>query len=510
MKVDVAKVHMRGLCGLNMQAPCHQRVYGTFHGMGSLYLVSKNIKSIHNTKNISFVAHGEGRSSNRSRWPGNGQAVQPLGDNEEDSEPAPSSSKEDPLTLDIWDTLENVRPEMHEIDRMVVQNTKRVQQAFKEYRVGPHHFQGSTGYGHGDLGRYTLDQIMARIMGSESAAVRIQFVSGTHAIAAGLFACLRPGDELLSVAGSPYDTLEEVIGTRGELDCGSLKDFGISYRTLDLKPDGRVDFKALESSIRPQTKVALIQRSCGYALRPTLTIREIERIINAIKVQNPQTYVIVDNCYGEFTDTCEPPAVGADLCMGSFIKNPGGTIATGGGYVAGRKHLVEKAVSRMSAPGVGLDAGSVPGETLRLLYQGLYMAPATVGEALKSGRLIARIFSDLGYNVIPKAGISNPWSFITAIEMGSEDAMVSFCKTVQAQCPVGSYVQPVPGVTAGYGNEVIFADGTFIDGSTAEMSADGPIRPPYVVYCQGGFHISQWIHVLDAWLQERARVLHIK
>jgi cystathionine beta-lyase family protein involved in aluminum resistance len=248
------------------------------------------------------------------------------------------------------------------------------------------------------------------------------------------------------------------------------------------------------------TKVALIQRSCGYALRPTLTIEEIERIIKIVKQQNPDTYVIVDNCYGEFTDYCEPPAVGADLCMGSFIKNPGGTIATSGGYVAGKKELVEKAVSRMSAPGVGLDAGSVPGETLRLMYQGLYMAPATVGEALKSGRLIASVFSQLGYNVLPKPGVSTPWSFITAIEMKTKEAMISFCEAVQTHCPVGSYVQPVPGVTAGYGDEVIFADGTFIDGSTAEMSADGPIRPPYVVYCQGGFHVSQWMNVLDSWL----------
>ena len=212
--------------------------------------------------------------------------------------------------------------------------------------------------------------------------------------------------------------------------------------------------------------------------------------------------VIVDNCYGEFTDVCEPPAVGADLCMGSFIKNPGGTVATGGGYVAGKSELVEMAVARMSAPGVGMDAGCVPGETLRLMFQGLYMAPATVGEALKSGRLIARLFDSMGYNVLPQPGISDPWSFITAIEMKNEEAMVSFCRAVQKCCPVGSYVQPVPGVTAGYGDEVIFADGTFIDGSTAEMSADGPIRPPYVVYCQGGFHMSQWTYVLEYWLSE--------
>lgn len=442
------------------------------------------------------IMYGEGRSSNRATWSVTDGYHDDMGN------PSTASSLDsDTSGMHVWKFVEDSRPELEAIDRMVLQNTKRVQQAYREHRVGPHHFQGSTGYGHGDLGRCTLDQIMAQVMGSESAAVRIQFVSGTHAIAAGLFACLRPGDELLSVAGNPYDTLEEVIGTRGDADCGTLKDFGVSYRVLELKPDGTVDFDAIDSGIMGHTKVALIQRSCGYALRPTLTISEIERIIQSVKRQNPETYVVVDNCYGEFTDYCEPPAVGADLCMGSFIKNPGGTIATGGGYVAGKKYLVERAVSRMSAPGVGLDAGSVPGETLRLLYQGLYMAPATVGEALKSGRLIANVFSHLGYHVLPHPGVSNPWSFITAIEMKTEEAMISFCEVVQTRCPVGSYVQPVPGVTAGYGDQVIFADGTFIDGSTAEMSADGPIRPPYVVYCQGGFHLSQWMNVLDAWLE---------
>ena len=448
-----------------------------------------------------LIVHGEGRSSNRTKWSNGGQTA-PTGSKES---PSKLSSEDGNATnVDIWDFIENIRPEIQEIDRMVLHNMKRVQAAFRENRVGPHHFQGSTGYGHGDLGRCTLDDVMANIMGAESAAVRIQFVSGTHAIAAGLFACLRPGDELLSVAGNPYDTLEEVIGTRGDANCGNLKDFGVSYRILDLNADGTVDFEALDTGILPNTKVALIQRSCGYALRPTLHIDEIERIIKSVKRQNPDTYVIVDNCYGEFTDFCEPPAVGADLCMGSFIKNPGGTIATGGGYVAGKKELVEKAVSRMSAPGVGLDAGSVPGETLRLMYQGLYMAPATVGEALKSGRLISSVFSHLGYNVMPHPGILKPWSFITAIEMKTEEAMISFCEAVQTQCPIGSYVKPVPGVTAGYGDEVIFADGTFIDGSTAEMSADGPIRPPFVVYCQGGFHLSQWMNVIDSWLERYA------
>ena len=465
------------------------------------YGMQKSKCTILNVRRINAMrVHGEGRSSNRARWssPSQDKSCSAAID---EKIPDESLRIDSPVDL-LWDCLEQTRPEMDAIDSMVLENTKRVQHAFRECRVGPHHFQGSTGYGHGDLGRSALDEIMARIMGAESAAVRIQFVSGTHAIAAGLFSCLRPGDELLAVAGNPYDTLEEVIGTRGLENSGSLMDFGVSYRKLDLKTDGTVDFDTLEMCVTPYTKVALIQRSCGYALRPTLKISEIERIVKSVKKQNPNTLVIVDNCYGEFTDVCEPPAVGADLCMGSFIKNPGGTIATGGGYVAGKSELVEMAVARMSAPGVGMDAGCVPGETLRLMFQGLYMAPATVGEALKSGRLIARLFDSMGYNVLPQPGISDPWSFITAIEMKNEEAMVSFCRAVQKCCPVGSYVQPVPGVTAGYGDEVIFADGTFIDGSTAEMSADGPIRPPYVVYCQGGFHMSQWTYVLEYWLSE--------
>lgn len=404
-------------------------------------------------------------------------------------------------TASVWDSIPNVRDEFDDIDRLVAANLARVQAAFREHRVGPHHFAGSTGYGHGDLGRDTLDAVMATIFGAEAAACRIQFVSGTHAIAAGLFACLRPGDELLAVAGSPYDTLEEVIGTRGTPQSGSLMDFGVSYRTLDLKEDGTVDYEGLAGALRPErTMVALVQRSCGYALRPTLSIDDIERIVNIIKAKSPDTLVLVDNCYGEMTAECEPTAVGADLCMGSFIKNPGATIVTGGGYVAGRRDLVDRAVARMSAPGVGMDAGSVPGETLRLMFQGLYMCPVTVGEALKSGRLIAEVFSSRGYTVVPDKGDTGAHSFITAIKMRTPEAMLDFCKIVQRNSPIGSYVRPEFGVTPGYADSVVFADGSFVDGSTSEMTCDGPCRPPYVVYCQGGFSVSQWANVLDEWL----------
>ena len=400
----------------------------------------------------------------------------------------------------VWSYMSSLRDEFDEIDRLVTANLARVQDAFRAHRVGPHHFTGSTGYGHGDLGRGILDDVMATIFEAEAAACRVQFVSGTHAIAAGLFACLRPGDELLAVAGNPYDTLEEVIGTRGEPDCGSLMDFGVSYRTLDLTADGMVDFDALAGSLRPATRVALVQRSCGYALRPTLSIADIERIVSIIKSKSPETLVLVDNCYGEMTAECEPTAVGADLCMGSFIKNPGATIVTGGGYVVGRRDLVERAVARMSAPGVGIDSGSVPGESLRLMFQGLYMCPATVGEALKGGRLIAEVFSSNGYRVIPDRDHPGPLSFITAIEMQTPEAMLEFCQIVQRHSPIGSYVRPEFGVTPGYADSVVFADGSFVDGSTSEMTCDGPSRPPYVVYCQGGFALAQWLNVLDEWL----------
>lgn len=448
------------------------------------------------------AAAGEGRSANRTKWASDdlagGTATAAVVDLEQQQQQVQVQEQQMDASELVWSAADEVRPLFADIDRMVYENQKRVQQAMRRQRIGPHHFAGSTGYGHGDLGRAALDEVFAEVMGAEAAAVRIQFVSGTHAISSALFGCLRPGDELLAVAGSPYDTLEEVIGLRGTPGIGSLADFCVSYRKLDLQASGEVDWEALASAVRPDTKVALVQRSCGYALRPTLRIDEIERAVACIKAQNPDVIVVVDNCYGEFTDTREPPAVGADLCMGSLIKNGGGTIVSGGGYVAGRADLVERAVARLTAPGVGIDAGCVPGETLRLMFQGLWLAPQMVGEAIKGGRLAAQVLSREGYNVIPAPGPCNPWSFITAVELGSKERMVAFCRAVQLCCPIGSYIRPEPGVTPGYGDEVIFADGTFIDGSTAELSADGPIRPPYVVYCQGGTHWTHWAYVLES------------
>ncbi|EIE20208.1 aluminum resistance [Coccomyxa subellipsoidea C-169] len=406
--------------------------------------------------------------------------------------------------LYVWDAAADLAPTFSQIDNeLVAHNLRRAQAAMRGARLGPHHFSGSTGYGHGDLGRAALDDIMAEVMGAEAAIVRIQFVSGTHAISTALFAALRPGDELLAVAGKPYDTLEEVIGLRGTSGHGSLREWGVAYRELPLAEGGDIDWAALASAITPtETKVASIQRSCGYALRPTLSIAAIERAVRIIKEQSPDCIVAVDNCYGEFTEDREPCAVGADLVMGSLIKSPGGTIVPGGGYIAGRADLVAAAAARLTAPGVGTDAGGVSGSTLRLMAQGLFLAPQMVGEALKGGRLVAEVMSREGYAVAPAGRVPSPASFITAVQVGSAARMCAFCRAVQRASPVGSYIEPVPGVTPGYDDEVIFGDGTFIDGSTAELSADGPLRPPYVVYCQGGTHWTHWAVALESIVED--------
>lgn len=458
-----------------------------------------------------MIAAGEARSANRTKWTQKDQqsAQQGLSSLKQEQYVASISqlTQADGAHDLVWACATDLQPLFGAIDARVAANLARVQAAFKQNRIGPHHFQGSTGYGHGDLGREAIDNVMAAIMGAEAALVRIQFMSGTHAIAAGLFAALRPGDEMLAVAGKPYDTMEEVIGMRGTPGHGSLMEWGITYRELPLNPNGGLDWEGLATAIVPgKTRVAHTQRSCGYALRPTLTVQEIGRAVQVIKDQDPSVLVLVDNCYGEFTEELEPTAVGADLVMGSLIKNAGGTLAPGGGYVAGRADLVAAVGARLAAPGIGTDAGGVPGTTLRLLFQGLFQGPHTTGEAIKGGRLVAEVMSRLGFRVIPGSEpcLPDPPSMITAVELGSREAMVAFCKGIQLACPVGSYITPEPGVTAGYGDEVIFADGTFIDGSTAELSADGPLRPPYVVYCQGGAHWTHWALALESAVRSMA------
>ncbi|MEJ1929130.1 methionine gamma-lyase family protein [Nostoc sp. NIES-2111] len=378
------------------------------------------------------------------------------------------------------------------IDAQVKQNLQRVLSAFRNQRVGAHHFAGVSGYGHDDLGRETLDKVFAEVMGAEAAAVRVQFVSGTHAIACALFGVLRPGDEMLAVAGSPYDTLEEVIGLRGQGQ-GSLIEFGIKYRQLELTSEGSIDWLALSNSITDRTRLILIQRSRGYSWRPSLSIADIEKIVNLVKQQNPHTVCFVDNCYGEFIETKEPTHVGADLMAGSLIKNPGGTIVTAGGYVAGRADLVEAAACRLTAPGIGSYGGATFDQN-RLLYQGLFLSPQMVGEAMKGTHLTGYVFDKLGYPVNPEP-FAPRGDVIQAIKLGSAKKLIAFCKAIQQNSPVGSYLDPVPDAMPGYESQVVMAGGTFIEGSTLEFSADGPLREPYVVYCQGGTH---WTHVAIA------------
>lgn len=383
-------------------------------------------------------------------------------------------------------------PIFSEIDTQVKKNLSRVLQAFREHRVGTHHFAGVSGYGHDDLGRQVLDRVFAQIVGAEAAAVRVQFVSGTHAIACALFGVLRPGDEMLVVTGPPYDTLEEVMGLRGQHQ-GSLQDFGIQYRQLALTPAGTVDGAALAEAIAAQTKLVFIQRSCGYAWRPSLSIDDISRMIARVKAQNPNTLCLVDNCYGEFIEDREPPAVGADLIAGSLIKNPGGTIVTAGGYVAGRADLVEAAACRLTCPGIGSAGGATLDQT-RLMLQGLFLAPQMVGEAIKSGHLIAQVFTQLGYPVNPLPDAIHR-DVIQAIRLGSAAKQIAFCQAIQQHSPIGAYLVPTPAQMPGYDHPLVMAGGTFIDGSTSELSADGPLREPHIVFCQGGTH---WTHTAIA------------
>lgn len=363
----------------------------------------------------------------------------------------------------------------------------KVLAAFQAERLGTHHFASVSGYGHNDLGRDTLDRVFARVLGAEKAAVRLQFVSGTHAIAAALFGVLRPGDRLLSLTGRPYDTLEEVIGLRGQGQ-GSLAEFGINYAELPLTAAGAVDEAGLAAALAPPTRMVLIQRSCGYSWRPSLPVASIGRLCERVKALQPECLVFVDNCYGELVEALEPPQVGADLIAGSLIKNLGGTIAPSGGYVAGKAELVEQACCRLTAPGIGSEGGS--GFDLhRLLFQGLFLAPQMVAESLICADLVAQVFADRGLAVQPLPGAERT-DLIQAVRFGEPRALQEVCRAFQACSPVGGYVDPVPAPMPGYASELVMAGGTFIDGSTSELSADGPLREPYVLFSQGGTHRS--------------------
>ena len=375
----------------------------------------------------------------------------------------------------------------------------RVLEAFAAERLGVQHFASVSGYGHGDQGREVLDRVYARVLQAEAAAVRLQFVSGTHAIAAALYGVLRPGDRLLALTGRPYDTLEEVIGIRGSGQ-GSLAEFGITYDELPLTPEGLVDEARIADALAVPTRLVLIQRSCGYSWRPSLRIAQIERLVGQVKALQPACDVFVDNCYGELTADAEPTAVGADLMAGSLIKNLGGTIAPTGGYVAGRAELVEQACCRLTAPGIGSEGGT-SFDLNRLLFQGLFLAPQMVAEALISAELVAQVFSDLGFAVNPGPGAPRS-DVIQAVRLGDPERLKTVCRAFQACSPVGSYLDPVPAPMPGYASELVMAGGSFIDGSTSEFSADGPLREPYVLYVQGGTHHSHAAIALERALQD--------
>ncbi|KZR83053.1 Methionine gamma-lyase [Synechococcus sp. MIT S9509] len=388
----------------------------------------------------------------------------------------------------------------------VADRLQKVLAAFKAERVGTQHFASVSGYGHGDQGREVIDRVFARVLGAEAAAVRLQFVSGTHAIAAALFGVLRPGDRLLSITGRPYDTLEEVIGLRGEGQ-GSLKDFGIDYEELKLNEAGAVDEKALDQALARPLRLILIQRSCGYSWRPSLSVQTIGRLCARIHERQPDCVCFVDNCYGELVEAQEPPEVGADLVAGSLIKNLGGTIAPAGGYVAGRADLVEQACCRLTAPGIGSEGGTGFG-LHRLLLQGLFLAPQMVAEALIGADLVAGVFADLGFPVQPVAGASRS-DLIQAVQLGNPEALKLICRAFQACSPVGSYLDPVPASMPGYASDLVMAGGTFIDGSTSEFSADAPLREPFNLYVQGGTHHAHVELALIQALQALAAAGHL-
>ena len=376
---------------------------------------------------------------------------------------------------------------------------ERVLAALAAERVGTQHFASLTGYGHGDQGREVVDRVFARVLGAEAAAVRMQFVSGTHAIAAAMFGVLRPGDRLLSITGHPYDTLEEVIGLR-DPGQGSLAEFGVSYDEIELRADGSVDTTAVEQALERSCRMVLIQRSCGYSWRPSIPVAEIGRLSELIHNQQPECVVFVDNCYGELVQEQEPPEVGADLIAGSLIKNLGGTVAPTGGYVAGRADLVERACCRLTAPGIGSEGGT-GFDLQRLVLQGLFLAPQMVAEALIGADLVAGVFERLGFPVNPQPGAGRS-DLIQAVQLGSPDALKLVCRAFQACSPVGAYLDPVPASMPGYASDLVMAGGTFIDGSTSEFSADAPLREPFNLYVQGGTHRAHvqlaLIHALSA------------
>ena len=381
----------------------------------------------------------------------------------------------------------SLKERFEEIDRVAEYNQLKVVKAMQECRVNDTCFNYASGYGYNDPGRDTLEEVYAKTFHTEAALVRPQITCGTHALALALSANLRPGDELLSPAGKPYDTLEEVIGIRESK--GSLAEYGITYKQVDLLEDGTFDYENIRKAINEKTKLVTIQRSKGYQTRPSFSVKQIGELIAFVKSIKPELICMVDNCYGEFVETIEPSDVGADMIVGSLIKNPGGGLAPIGGYVAGTESCIENCAYRLTSPGLGKEVGASLG-VMQSFYQGFFLAPNVVSGALKGAIFAANIYERLGFPVIPN-GTESRHDIIQAVTLGSPEAVIAFCKGIQAAAPVDSYVSPEPWPMPGYDSDVIMAAGAFVQGSSIELSADGPIKPPYAVYFQGGL---TWAH----------------
>ena len=383
--------------------------------------------------------------------------------------------------------LKKLEERFRKIDETAEYNQLKVIKAMQDARVSAECFQATSGYGYNDLGRETLEKVYANVFHTEDALVRPQITCGTHALALALSANLRPGDEMISISGKPYDTLEEVIGIRPS--CGSLAEYGVTYKQVELLEDGNFDLEGIRNTISEKTKLVEIQRSKGYLTRPTLSVQQIGEAIAFVKSINPEIICMVDNCYGEFVQRMEPSDLGADMVVGSLIKNPGGGLAPIGGYIAGTKECVERAAYRLTSPGLGKEVGATLG-VMQSFYQGLFLAPTVTAAALKGAIFAANLYESLGFKVIPD-GKEERYDIIQAVEFGIPEGVVAFCEGIQSAAPVDSYVTPEPWAMPGYDSDVIMAAGAFVQGSSIELSADGPIKPPYAVYFQGGL---TWPH----------------
>ena len=392
----------------------------------------------------------------------------------------------------VYDYSENIiaglKERFEKIDETAEYNQMKVINAMQKNHVAEMHLNGTSGYGYNDDGRDTLEQVYADIFKAEAALVRPQIICGTHALNIALSSNLRPGDELLSPVGKPYDTMDEIIGIRPSK--GSLAEYGVSYRQVDLLADGSFDYENIKKAIKEKTKLVTIQRSKGYASRPTLSVERIGELISFIKEIKPDVICMVDNCYGEFVERIEPTEVGADMIVGSLIKNPGGGLAPCGGYIAGTKECVEQAAYRLSSPGLGKEVGATIGGVNKEFYQGLFLAPTVVAGALKGAIFAANAYEKLGFKVVPD-GKEERYDIIQAVELRSAKGLIAFCKGIQAAAPVDSFVTPEPWAMPGYDDDVIMAAGAFVQGSSIELSADGPLREPYAAYFQGGL---TWYH----------------